>query len=710
MPLQKVQLRPGVNREGTTLANEGGWFESDKVRFRSGYPEKIGGWAPISTATYLGDCRSMHNWVTLKGFNLLGVGTNIKFYIEQGGAYYDVTPVRETATLTNPFTTANGSSTITVSDTNHGAITGDYVTFSGATAVGGISATVLNAEYILTYVDSNTYTINVGTIATSGATGGGTVTAKYQINTAASAGSVITGWGAGLWGGSVFGSATTVLTSAIVSTSSTSAINVSSTTGFPAAGTLQIDNELISYTSIVSNTFAGTITRGASGTVGATHLNSSNVVNATAFYGWGQSASVSANNSTRLWSQANFGQDLLFAYRGGSLYYWGPGSGGSPDFSNANRAAVVTGNECPTLLNMVFESAAERITIAFGCNPYSVDPEPNVLDPMLIRWSVQEDYTNWTPAATNQAGSFRLSRGSSIVSALQTRQEILVWTDAAVYSMQYLGPPYVYGFSLLADNISIINQNAVATANGVAFWMGVDKFYTYAGRVETLPCSVRTYIYNDINLAESAQIFAGTNEGFSEVWWFYCSAGSNVVDRYVVFNYLDRVWYYGTLGRTAWNDSPLRPFPQAATYVNKIVNHESGNDDGIATPVAPAPINAYIQSSDFDIAEGNNYAFVWQIIPDITFDGSTTNGEPSVNFILRPRQNPGSAYSAAGNLAVTSAESYAQENTYNVQEFTEILYTRARGRQMAFKVESNTLGTRWQLGVPAINVRLDGRR
>ena len=708
--LQKLQFRPGVNREGTTLANEGGWFDGDKIRFRSGFPEKIGGWVPISSATYLGNCRSMHNWVTLKGYNLLGVGTNIKFYIEQGGAYYDVTPVRFTATLTNPFTTVNGSPIVTVTSTNHGAITGDYVTFSGATAVGGISATVLNSQYQITYVDANTYTINVGTNATSGATGGGTVTAKYQINIAANTGSVSTGWGAGLWGGITFGTATTVLTSAISSPSSTSAISVLSTTGFPTSGTIQIDSELISYTSTTSTTFAGTITRGASGTVGATHVYNSNVVSTATFYGWGQSASVSANNSIRLWSQANFGQDLLFTYRGGALYHWTPGTGASPDYSDANRATVVTGNDTPSVMNMVMESDAARITIAFGCNDLSTAADPTTLDPLLIRWSAQENYANWTPDVTNQAGTYRLSNGSQIISALQTRQEIVVWTDAAVYSMQYIGAPYVYGFTLLADNISIMSQNSVVTANGVTYWMGQDKFYVYSGRVETLPCALRSYVYDNINTAQTAQIFSGTNEGFSEVWWFYCSAGSSVVDRYVIFNYLDRVWYYGTMGRTAWNDSPLRNFPQAATYTNQIVNHENGNDDGLFNPAQP--ISAFVQSSDFDIGDGHNYGFVWQIIPDITFDGSTTPvpNYPSVNFTVRPRNNPGANYGTSDDPAVAATQSYAGQTTYNVQQFKQVVNARLRGRQMAFRVSSNTLGTQWQLGTPRLNVRPDGRK
>ena len=357
-------------------------------------------------------------------------------------------------------------------------------------------------------------------------------------------------------------------------------------------------------------------------------------------------------------------------------------------------------------------SDSTRIVIAFGCTNYVAPLGDGIFDPLLIRWTAQESFTEWTPTAENQAGSYRLSHGSELIGAFQTRQEIVVFTDAAVYSMQYIGPPFVWGFTLLADNISIASPNVVATAAGVVYWMGTDKFYVYSGRIETLPCSVRQYIFQDINRDQEAQFFAGTNEGYSEVWWFYCSAQSDVIDRYVIFNYLDRVWYYGTMDRTAWLDSALRQFPQAATGTNLIVYHETAVDDGSTNP--PSPIDAYVQSSDFDIGDGHNYGFVWRLIPDITFDGSNTTGtttdKPFVTFTLRPRQNPGSNYGVVNSPEVTSAQSYAGQQTYNVQQFTEIVYTRLRGRQMAFKIESNALGTQWQIGVPRIDVRPDGRR
>ena len=716
MPLQKLQLRPGVNRESTTLANEGGWFECDKVRFRSGYPQKIGGWAPLSSSTYLGVARSLWNWVTLRGYNLLGVGTNIKYYIESGGTYNDVTPIRATTTLpNNPFTTLNTFPTVTVNAPGHGANNGDYVTFSGATTVGGLS---LNNEYVITYIDSNSYSITASTNATSSATGGGAaVVAAYQLNSGNSTVTYQTGWGAGLWGGYAFGTTTTTLNGTINSSATT--VVVTSTTGFAASGTILIGSELITYAAKTGTDFTG-CTRGANGTIAASHTTGVIVTDAATFTGWGQSVSTTTYTQIRLWSEANFGEYLLINPSNGPIYLWIPSYNVSGNLTFTNRAELLSSSgagaydtdvDCPSVASFITVSDASRFVIAFGVNGYTTDPNPTQQDPMLIRWSDQESYQIWTPAATNQAGSFRLSSGSYIVAQQQTRQEILVWTDAALYSMQYLGPPYVWGFNILADNISIISPNAVATANNVTYWMGLDKFYAYSGRVETLPCALRQYVFGDINTTQSSQFFAGTNEGYSEVWWYYCSANSTVVDRYVIYNYLDQVWYYGTLGRTAWLDSPLRSYPMAATYSRNVVFHENGVDD-ITTTGNILPITSYIQSSDFDIGDGHNYGFVWRMIPDITFDGSTTPAPntPQVTFSVRPRQNPGSPYGTADVPTVASTQSYANQRNYTVQEFTQIVYTRLRGRQMAFKIISDTVGTQWQLGVPRIDVRPDGRR
>jgi hypothetical protein len=712
VPLQKLQFRPGVNREGTTLSNEGGWYDCDKVRFRSGYPEKLGGWTAASYNTFLGVCRSLWNWITLKGANLLGVGTNLKFYIESGGDYYDITPIKNTTTGTATFAATTGSNILTVTDGAAAGLSEDsFVTFSGAVSLGGnITAAVLNKEYqIVSVISSSVYTIaaTVNANASDVGNGGASVVAAYQINSGSAFSVSGVGFGTSPFGGFSSSVSASALNGSIDNVVTT--ITVNSTAAFTTTGTLLIDNELITYSGKTATDFTGCV-RGVSGTTAASHTSGTLAYQAGSFTGWGIASSSGVLLPLYLWSQTNFGEDLLFSPRGGALYLWQPGSAPTPAFST--RGTLVSGTDVPSRINEIMVSDSTRITIAFGCTDYGAYDPDAAIDPMLIRWTAQESYTDWTPTATNQAGSYRLSHGSAIITALQTRQEINVWTDAAIYSMQYLGPPLVWGFTLLADNISIASPNAMATASGVVYWMGVDKFYVYSGRVETLPCSVRTYIYSDINREQFFQIYAGTNEGYSEVWWFYCSANSNTIDRYVIFNYLDRVWYYGSLDRTAWLDSPLRSYPMAATGNNLLVYHEAAVDDGSTNP--PSPINAYVQSSDFDINDGHNYGFVWRMLPDITFDGSNTSGltqeTPFVTFTMRPRQNPGSGYSTSYNDTVSSTQSYAGQQTYNVQQFTEIVYTRARGRQMAFRISSNTLGTQWQLGVPRIDVRPDGRK
>lgn len=729
MPLQKLQFRPGVNREGTTLANEGGWYDCDKVRFRSGFPEKIGGWAVETYTTFLGYCRSLWNWVTLKGFNLMGVGTNAKFYVENGGVFYDITPIRVTNLNSTTFaavTSSPFSPFITVTDSSASSLqVGDFITFSNAVGLGGdITAGVLNQEYQIQAVVSGTvYTIVARAAGTSVAglnftVNTATSTISLPVGTTMANGdtvALVIGGGAGAPGG--LGYAVTYYLVNVVG--NTCQLSLTSG-GTPITLTSEGIGLQALYFTVFSN--ASDSSDGGAATDTAYQINTGfPVFTIGTGWGtgswsrgtWGSSFSTGFGLQLRLWSQANFGEILLFNPRGGALYDWAPGSGATPAYGT--RGTVVSGTYTPSVINEIMVSDSSRIVIAFGCNDPSGTYGPTTLDPMLIRWTDQESYTQWQPQTTNQAGDYRLSHGSEIVAALQTRQEINVWTDAAIYSMQYLGPPFVWGFTLLADNISIASPNAMATASGVVYWMGVDKFYVYSGRVETLPCSVRTYIYDDINRDQLTQIYAGTNEGYSEVWWFYCSKNSNIIDRYVIFNYLDRVWYYGTMNRTAWLDSPLRQFPVATTGNNNLlVYHEAAVDDGSTNP--PSVINTYIQSSDFDIGDGHNYGFVWRLIPDITFNGSNTSGtttvNPAVNFTVRPRQNPGSAYSASNNPTVQSAaaQTYRTTTTYNVQEFTQIVYTRIRGRQMAFRVESNTRGTQWQLGTPRLDVREDGRR
>ena len=746
MPLQKLAFRAGVNRENTSYANEGGYYASNKIRFRSGQPEKIGGWTADTgtttstlkptTGALWGVARAMWNWLNLAGYNLLAVGTNLKYYIQNGanGYSYDVTPLRTTTSAGEvTFAASNGSPIITVTDIAHGAQAGDFVTFSGAVSLGGnITATILNAEFQITsYISSNQYTVTASVNATAGdsGNGGASVVGAYQITTGTDIYSQNVGWGAGTWGGIITGAATTTVSGGTLSSSNTT-VTVASTAAFTTTGNILIDSETISYTGKTGTTFTG-CTRGLSGTgsgAATTHANGASVVQSTTFIGWGQPATVGIGVQLRLWSQSNFGEDLIFNPRGGALYYWA-NSASSSTFSRGQylgpSTAVVTKSGtittdayCPTVCNFVTVSDASRFVLAFGVNDYG----STVQDPLLIRWSDQESFATWYPAVTNQAGSYRLSHGSTIVTAMQTRQEMLVLTDSAIYSMQYLGPPYVWSFQILGDNISIAGPNAIATANNITYWMGTDKFYMYSGRVQTLPSTLREYVYNDINLEQSYQFCAGTNEGYNEVWWQYCSAGSTVVDRYVIYNHLDNVWYYGdwdnyqgvSQGRTAWLDSALRAYPMAATYGaaggttnTQLLYHENGVDDGTVNPAVP--IVSTVTSSDFDIGDGHNFGFVWRLIPDLTFDGSNVN-QPQAMFTVLPRTFPGANYGPSNDPTVASTQNYQNQRTYAIQQFTQQVYVRIRGRQMAFQVSSDTLGVQWQLGVPRIDIRPDGRR
>jgi hypothetical protein len=625
MPLKKLTLKSGVNKENTRYTAENGWYVSDKMRFRQGTPEKIGGWVRISGAIFQGVCRSLWNWITLGGLNLVGVGTNLKFYIESGGAYNDITPIRATSTINNnPFVATNGSAIITVTDTAHGAINGDFVTFSGAVGLGGnITAAVLNAEYQITFISVDSYTITATAIANAtdaaGSPGGGaSVVAAYQINVGPATAVPLLGWGAGSWGSGVWGT-------------------------------------------------------------GGTSLS-----------------------TIRLWSQSNFGEDLIFNPRGGALYYWDATTG------LTSRGVLVSSligadAEVPQVVNFVYVSDTSRFVFCFGCDDYG----SSVLNPMLIRWSDQESVTTWAVSATNQAGSIQLSHGSEIITAVQARQEIVVWTDSAIYSLQYQGPPVIWSSQLLGDNISIYSPNAAVIASGVIYWMGVDKFYKYDGRVQTLRCDLKQYIFQDINTSQASQVFAGTNEGFNEVWWFYCSQNSTAIDLYVTYNYLEDVWAYGTLGRTAWLDSGLRDFPLAATYSYNLVNHEQGADDNQTG--TPAAINAIISSAEFDIDDGDHFGFVWRMLPDITFRGSST-ASPQVTMTLIPMQNSGSGYNDPISLGGNSNATVTRTSTSVIEQFTGQVYVRVRGRQMIIQIESNQLGCAWQLGSPRIDIKQDGRR
>jgi hypothetical protein len=740
MPLQKLQFRPGINREGTDYSNEGGWYACDKVRFRSGFPEKIGGWIRLSNDTFLGIARALWNWVTLAGANLLGVGTNLKYYIELGGEYNDVTPIRVTFTnasspsTANCISTTNGSNVVTINYANYGGVTNDFVTISGATAVGGIAATELNAEHQITYVDLDTFTFTVNSAATSNvaAGGGNTITMAFQINTGLDTFIVGTGWGAGTWPTYI----QTSLTDPFTCTSPSNVVTVTQASHGLANGNSVYFNSIsgnvcgiasapfikafpITVVNANAYTFStvigsNTYTTSNNGPTGGTVVVSTPVA---PFRGWGAAADVGIGQQLRLWSNDNFGEDLIIAPRGGAIYYWDATTGVSVravELSTLASGSTVPGTSytyqdfVPNRTNQIIGSAIQRFVITFGSNPYDPTDPVTPFDPLLVRWSDQEDPFMWVPDATNQSGEYRLNIGSTIILARSTRQEILVWSDSAIYSMQYLGPPYIWGFQLLQDNITIMSPNAAITINNVTYWMGTDKFFSYTGRVETLPCAIWQFIFDDINKDQGFQIFAGSNEAYSEVWWFYCSQNSNVVDSYIIYNYLERVWSYGTMNRTAWLDSGLRQFPMAADGLNnRVLYHEANVDD--VSGLTPVPIEAYIQSSDFDIGDGHNFGFVWRILPDLTFNGSNVN-QPHVTMTVRPRRNSGAPYGVADNPQVASTQNYTSRGTYDVQEFDGQVYTRLRARQMSFRIDSNTLGVAWQLGSPRIDIRPDGRR
>lgn len=631
MPLKKLLPAPGLNRENSRYTNEGRWYSCDKIRFRQGSPEKIGGWQQTINDQFLGVCRSLWAWSSLGGARYVGLGTNLKYYIALagGGMYNDVTPLRGTATLTDPFSTTNGLPTVNVYDVAHGCVTNDFVTLTSTAPVGGLT---ISGEYQVTVVDADNYTITASSNATSTVTyppgGGGTVTAAYQINTGDAIQTAASGWGAGGWG----------------------------------------------------------------------------------LGGWGVGAT--STTSIRTWNHYNFGEDLIFGPKNGPMYYWDQTGGLTT--RGVELASLPGASDVPTVQALLMVSDASRFVLAFGCNDYG----SAVQDTMLIRWSDQETAVNWTPVATNQAGSVRLSHGSAIEAVAQVRQEILVWTDTALYSLQYLGPPVVWGSQILADNISIISDRAWGTAAGVTYWMGNEKFYLYDGRVQALSCDVRQYVFSDFNFNQPQQVFAGTNEQFGEIWWFYCSANSTTVDKYVIYNYMEKVWYYGTMARTSWIDTSVsNVVPMACDYNRRLLNHETGLDDNATTTTLP--IEAYVTSAEFDIDDGHNFGFVWRVLPDVNFTGSTAEN-PTMNLTLLPLQNSGSGYTRGVDpvASVTSDMSVAGENafpvirsaTVPVEKFTGQVNIRVRGRQMSIKAASDSLGVQWQLGACRLDIRPDGRK
>jgi hypothetical protein len=630
MPFQKLQFKPGVNRDQTNYTNEGGWNECDKIRFRSGYPEKIGGWVKSTPEFMLGVCRQLFGWITSFADNFLACGTNKKVYIEVAGNFFDITPLRATApTFTTPttdncFSTTSGSSIVTVAITGSIAAAGNYVSFTGANSIGTITAALLNTNHeIQTAINADAFTIDVGTAAnTTGAGGGTTINAAFEIDVGFASATLGYGWGTGVWD----------------------------------------DN-----------------------------------------YGWGLNSPDPVNLEQRDWWFDQFDNDLVMNIRGGAIYYWERGTNATPDNALATRAFLLEdlsgAADVPDAAMQVLVSQNDKHLLAFGCQPYA--GSAGDFDPLLIRWASQDDPGMWTPLVTNSAGFLRVSRGSEVIRAIPTKQEILVFTEATLNSLQFTGTSDVFALQEIGDNLSIIGPRAVSIVNNMTFWMGKDKFYVYSGRVETLPCTLRNHVFTNINLNQTDQIVCGTNEGWNEIWWMYPTANSNVNDAYVIFNHLERIWYYGTIDRTAWLDSPLRQFPQAidANNVNELsylYNHEDGtNDDGL-------PMYAYIQSSDFDLMDGEQFMLTRRIIPDLNFAGSSA-ANPEANFVIRPRNFPGSTYQS-------NASNTQRVIQTTVNQFTDQVFLRARARQVAFKIESTGLDTQWQLGSPRLDMRPDGKR
>ena len=701
MPLQYLLFRPGLNREGTDYSNEGGWYDGDKIRFRSGFPEKIGGWTQVSSSQYLGVCRSIWVWLdgdAGAGNTYIGLGTNSKYYIYFGGVYNDITPIVQTNILTNPFATSypTNPTTVTVTDSGYNPSVGDYVIFSGATAVGGVT---ISGDYqVKTVPSSTTYTITSATAATSSATGGGTVTAAYEYPTGLNVYSIGTGWGAGPWSRGTWGSG--------YSSGIGQQLRLWSNDNYGADFIIAPRGGPIFYWA--DSTGVSTRAQYLSSLANTTTAASDNAT----FSGSATSITVSSAVAPSLYPYMVItGTNIPAGTKIASTYITGattvPITGTTTGANSGTYTFSYAGSFVPIATYQVIASSIQEFVLAFGSNSYSPNNAATTFNPMLVRWADQANAYQWIPQLTNQSGEYLLANGSYIMGARSTRQEILVWTDSCLYSMQYLGAPYVWGFQVLMDNISVMSPNSMITINNVTYWMGRDRFYMYSGRVEVLPCSLRQYIFADINQDQAYQVFAGANEAFNEVWWYYCSTSTTQVDKYVIYNYLDRVWYYGTMARSAWMQTGTQPYPIAADYNNRLLYQENGCDD--LSTSATLPIDAYVQSSDFDIGDGHNFGFVWRILPDVNFNGSTTN-QPSVTMTVKPRENSGTPYGAADNPQVQSAQNYTTVPEYTIQQFDGQVYTRLRGRQMSFRIESTGVGVAWQLGSPRIDIRPDGRR
>lgn len=693
MPLKKLQFTPGIQHDGSRYSSSGSWSDADKVRFRAGSPEKIGGWQRSVIETFQGICRNLISFSDLTGNYYLGIGTNLKYYIERGGSMYDITPIRTTITQSNPFSTTNGSRTVLVTIPNHGAFTNDFVTFSGASAVGGLT---LNGQYhIAEVITSATFIITAASAASSTATGGGSVTAVFQINTGLDTTLYANGWGAGTWGGILPSSSVTFTGSVSGTTLTVSAV---------VSGTLAV-GQLITGTGVSASppgssatyiTALGTGTGGVGTyTVSVSQTVASTSMNAFAGTGWGAASNTQvAGTRLRLWSSDNFGQDLIINPRDAAIYYWA--NSGGLGTRAVTLSSLAGASNVPAVARQILVSDLDRKVIAFGCS----DIITGVQDRLLIRWSDTENPAQWTPSETNSAGGLRIPTGSEFIAAIETKQEILVWTDDSVHALKYLGPPFEYSITRVAMT-SLAAPNAVVSANDVVYWMGQNGFFQYDGRAFGLPCSVKDYVFNDINWNQAEKITGGSNMSFNEVWWFYPSLNSEENDRYVLYNYNEKVWSVGTIVRTAWIDRSIEDYPRAAGVDGYIYFHEIGQDDGSTNPYSP--ITAYIESAPVEIGEGEQFGFAWRMIPDLTFRNSSA-ANPVVNFVLEAQDYSGENFTQSQNNNTTRTA------TFPVEQFTNQTYFRLRGRMMSLRVESDGLGVAWRLGVPRVDIRTDGRR
>ena len=713
MPLNKIVFKSGIVSDITPYSNEGGFVDGDKIRFRLGSPEKIGGWEKYSLNTYLGSARRLHNWVALDGSDFMGVGTHLKYYIEEGQTFSDITPIRSTTSAGDvTFAATNGSTTITVTDPAHGANENDFVTFSGAVSLGGvITATILNAEFQITsLISSNAYTITSSVAANSSDTGNGgsNVVGTYQLNVGLDVTVGGKGWGAGQWSGTTSGALATQLNEAL--DASETGVDVDDETGMNTANDVILVEEELMLISATTDDNTMTVTRGHSGTTAATHADNTlvrlavgNADSDNDFIGWGNAASVTTPGAQiRTWSHDNFGEDLIINPRDGGLFYWDKTTGLGNRAVELSSTSIFSGEtSVPTIAKQVLISDQDRHVIVFGCDGLGgspTDPQGDgVQDPLLVRFSSQENPVDFFPTTTNTAGDLRLGGGSTFVQAVETKEQILVYTNKTLHAMRFIGPPFTFGIKELSKNITIMSPSSAIAIDDNVYWMGVDTFYIYSGQTQQLPCSVKDKVFLDLNIEERNKVHVGANTEFSEVWWFYPSASSTEIDKYVIYNYLENIWYFGSLARQAWLDRGIRSLP-LATGGGFIFNHETGFDDDNNA------MTSFIESAPMALGSVDRFSSINRIVPDVNFAGSTSIN-PQVDFTIKARTHSGSGFTQTDDSNTSQRTS-----TNPVEVYTEKLDVRVRGRTFALRVEAKEKGTKFKLGSPQVNIVQDGRR